>query len=114
VAVALDAGQWVLVGLFAVCLVGLVRSVRRPAAAAAPSAVAAAGPEQWWRCESCKRRWRSAAGPGGSAWMLRLRRRARRRARTRGEVTPEWARARGSLRCPSCLSTDVRPSRQQD
>ena len=69
------------------------------------------------RCRSCGRRWEGHPGDDPPAWLSRLRRRTRRKARrtARGRKRPEpaWARARGYDRCPSCLSHQVRDSRQQ-
>lgn len=64
------------------------------------------------RCEACGQSWKGYRGRNHSKLGLRLRRRARRRAASREESPPAWARPRGWSRCPSCLSTDVRDSRQ--
>ena len=65
------------------------------------------------RCRSCGRRWEGHPGDDPPAWLSRLRRRARRKARGQKRPEPAWARARGYDRCPSCLSHQVRDSRQQ-
>jgi hypothetical protein len=70
--------------------------------------------EQWRRCNECKRRWWAVEGTDASRAKVLRRRRARRKARRRGKDTPEWARAQGWSRCPSCLSHDVRPSGQAE
>ena len=70
--------------------------------------------EQWRRCNDCSRRWWAVEGSDASRRQVLRRRKARRRARKRGRETPEWARAQGWSRCPSCLSVDVRPSMGAD
>ena len=63
------------------------------------------------RCEDCKRRWEGSVDQAPSTLRLRLARSARRRARIKAQPPPEWARAQGWDRCPSCLSRNVRMSR---
>jgi len=92
-------------------LVAVVLFVRALVPVAAASSVGEA--PVWWRCEDCRRRWRSHDAGRVSSLGLRLRRAVRRRARRRGKPTPEWAAAQGTARCPSCLSRNIRPSSQQ-
>lgn len=68
---------------------------------------------EWWRCRNCRRRWQSRGAPKPSRLQAWVRRRARQHARNQGDPYPAWATPRGAGRCPTCLSTDVRPSRVQ-
>lgn len=70
--------------------------------------------EQWRRCNDCSRRWWAVEGSDASRRQVLRRRKARRKARRSGRDTPEWARPQGWDRCPSCLSSDVRPSSAAD
>lgn len=60
------------------------------------------------RCDSCRRIWRGDPDHDLGRVELVVRRRARRKARAAERAVPEWARARGWTRCPSCLSSKVR------
>jgi hypothetical protein len=111
----LVAVQWLLL----LMLVGAVAALlslplrrRRQAPVPAAPVVDKEQPE-WWRCNVCGLRWRSRGVGHVSTLGLRVRRSARRRARAAGRPSPEWAAARGTERCPSCLSRSIRPSRQQ-
>jgi hypothetical protein len=116
----LVAVQWLLLLLLAGALAALLslpwrrRGHRdaRTAAVVEPPDDDGEKPE-WWRCNVCGLRWRSRGATHVSTLGLRVRRSARRRARAAGRSAPEWAAARGTQRCPSCLSRSIRPSRQQ-
>jgi hypothetical protein len=104
----LVAVQWVLLLLLVGAVVALVSlPFRRTSSGGEP-------PVEWWRCNVCGLRWRSRGVTKVSGVGLRVRRSARRRARSAKRPEPSWAAARGTLRCPSCLSRSIRPSRQQD
>lgn len=62
------------------------------------------------RCERCGRGWRSDGRLQPTLLGLYVRRAVRRRLREREREAPEWARAQGRWRCPSCLSRRVRTS----
>lgn len=104
----LVAVQWVLLLLLVVAVVALVSLPFRRT----PDVVAEV--PEWWRCNVCGMRWRTRGVTHVSRAGLRLRRWVRRRARDRSRTEPGWAAMRGSERCPSCLSSSIRPSRQQD
>lgn len=63
------------------------------------------------RCEQCRNRWPARPEDNPGVLTLRRRRRVRRRRRARNQPIPDWAKARGWHRCPSCLSSQVRTSR---
>jgi len=103
----LVAVQWVLLLLLlgaVAALVSLPFRRRQPAG----------GTPEWWRCNVCGMRWRARGVARVSRLGLRARRWARRRARDARRTEPSWAAMRGAQRCPSCLSSSIRPSRQQD
>jgi len=108
----LVALQWVLLLLLVGALLALVSLPFRGRRSKPAKTVDGETPE-WWRCNVCGLRWRSRGVTHVSTLGLRVRRSTRRRARAAGRPTPEWAAARGSERCPSCLSRSIRPSRQQ-
>lgn len=62
------------------------------------------------RCERCRNRWPARPDDNPGVFTLRRRRRVRRRRRASKQPIPDWAKARGWHRCPSCLSSQVRTS----
>ena len=110
----LVALQWVLLLLLLSAVLALISLPFRGRRTTAGKGADGGEKPEWWRCNVCGLRWRSRGVTHVSTLGLRVRRSTRRRARAAGRPAPEWAAARGSERCPSCLSRSIRPSRQQD
>jgi hypothetical protein len=97
------------------CALWLIRRVRLPPRQANAAQGAGRPPASVKRrCEECGYGWWATPGTERSISGMRLRRWIRRSRRRHRRAPAAWSAPQGWSRCPSCLSTEVRDSRNQD
>jgi hypothetical protein len=101
------AAAWIVIW----CVLWAIKRLRRSVAA-----VPADGddPHVKRRCDACGSSWWGVPGRDKSTLGLKLRRSVRTSRRASKRRSWAWTARQGWSRCPSCLSTEVRDSSEQD